>query len=107
MSKSDVARCFLKQRVRWDDGTTVKPIDLRFDSSGRQAFSKAIFGRPAKAIRAHWLQQVFSGKGVPPPEKSSDKAAVMAVLTNPGAIAYVSASTKVGKAKVVVITDLR
>ena len=52
-------------------------------------------------LKSYWNQQIFSGKGVPPPEADSPAAAVAYVLANPGAIAYVPADTDPGRTRVI------
>jgi hypothetical protein len=51
--------------------------------------------------KIYWNQQIFSGKGVPPPEADSTAAAVAYVLANPGAIAYLPADADPGRVKVI------
>ena len=52
-------------------------------------------------LRTYWNQQIFSGKGVPPPEADSVASAIQYVLANKGAIAYIPADADAGKAKVI------
>jgi len=85
-----LSELFLKRSTRWEDGTPVLPVDQRMNAPVREVFSKAVFGRSTSAMVAHWQQQIFSGRGVPPPELESERAVVEYVATRPGAVAYVS-----------------
>ena len=82
---------FLKKITRWADGTTIHPADLPAGSAVREAFSRAVHGKSVASIAAYWQQQIFSGRGVPPPEKSNDAEVAAFVRADPGAIGYIAA----------------
>jgi hypothetical protein len=92
---------FLKRSTRWNDDTPVRAVDQPGDTPVRQAFSQAVHGRSAKAVVAHWQQQIFSGRSVPPPELASDELVTSYVSTHPGAVGYVSPRANVREVKVV------
>ena len=95
----------MKETGTWSDGQPVIPVDQTASSSTRHEFSNAIFGRDATAIKSHWQRQIFSGRGVPPPEKASDDEVLAFVRVNSGAIGYVSSDADVGSGvKVLEIT---
>ncbi len=91
MSRTEVARRFLKQTTTWPNGARVEPVDLSKSSPVRQAFSRQVLGRSVASVESYWLQTVFSGRDVPPPERSSDAEVVSFVRSVPNAIGYVSA----------------
>ena len=103
LGRKEISALFLRRSTRWPDGTEVLPVDGP-DSPVRESFSKDVHGRKTAAIRSHWLQIIFSGRGVPPPEKPSDTAVIAYVETHPGAIGYVSASTAASDVKVLKVT---
>ena len=106
ISKQQLEKIFLKQTGAWSDGRPVIPVDQTASSSTRQGFSKAIFGREVNSIKSHWQRQIFSGRGVPPPEKGSDEEIIAFVRVNSGAIGYVSPATDIGAGvKVLEITN--
>ena len=72
------------------------PVDLSANSPVREAFSLAIHERDVNAVKSYWQRQIFSGRGVPPPEKASDSEVLAFVRANPGAVGYVSSGTAVG-----------
>ena len=72
-------------------------------SAARRRFSEDVLGRTIEAVRRYWNQQVFSGRGVPPPQVDSEAAVVEYVLTHPGAIGYVTETTDVRGAKVILV----
>jgi ABC-type phosphate transport system substrate-binding protein len=84
------SKMFLKKVQTWESGLAVAPVDREQGSPVRAAFSKAVHGKPVSAVVSYWQQQIFSGREVPPPERTSDAAVIAFVRANPGAIGYVS-----------------
>jgi ABC-type phosphate transport system substrate-binding protein len=105
ISKPRLSRLLLKSATTWDNGNKVLPVDQRVTSSARDAVSRAVHGKSARTIKNWWNQQIFAGKGVPPPELASDAKVLAYVLGNPGAIGYVDGATATGDAKVLTISD--
>ncbi len=96
LPRAELARLFLKKTSAWPDGRTAQPVDQGENAPARRLFSKAVLDRDVPAVRAYWQQQIFSGRGVPPPEKSSDADVLAYVRANPGAVGYVSAGAELG-----------
>jgi len=106
ISKQQLEDIFLKKTSTWSNGRPVIPVDQSASSSTRQEFSEVIFGREVNSIKSHWQRQIFSGRGVPPPEKGSDDEVLAFVRVNSGAIGYVSPAADIGSGvKVLEITD--
>lgn len=101
ISQDFLAQAFFKQTVRWQDGENIRPVDLPLSDPARRAFSSSVLKRSVSAVRAYWLQRIFSGRQVPPLELESDAAVVRFVLGSPGAIGYVSSTTNTSTAKIV------
>lgn len=91
LARDEVGAYFLRKKKTWQDGQGVQPVDQSTASDVRQEFSKAIHGRSATAIKSYWQRMIFSGRGVPPPEKGSDQEVLSFVARNRGAIGYVDA----------------
>jgi ABC-type phosphate transport system substrate-binding protein len=92
---------FLRKTTRWPDGQALRPVDQLPDSPTRRRFSDDALRRSVSAVKAYWLQAIFSGRNVPPPEVEGDDQVVKFVMQTPGAIGYVSADGSLGGAKVV------
>lgn len=105
LAREVVADALLKKRTRWEDGSSVSPVDLHSQSSIREAFSYAVLKRSVPAVRSYWQQQIFSGRGVPPPEVKSDEAAVRYVATHPGGIGYVSRKAEAKGVRIIRLRD--
>lgn len=89
ITSEDLSNLFLKRQIKWPTGIGVVPVDQDERAQVREPFSRQVHGRAPVAIRAYWQQQVFSGRDVPPVEKSSDAEVLRFVAETPGAIGYV------------------
>ena len=106
ISKDVLSRCFMKQVEMWISGKSVVPVDQAASSETRKVFSTGIHGRDVNAIKSFWQRQIFSGRGVPPPEKASDDEVLAFVRVNPGAVGYVSSNATIGSGvRVLEITE--
>jgi len=93
LPSGEVAKLFLKKTVSWPAGGVVQPVDLREDSDVRREFSKEVLGKDVSTVKGYWQERIFTGRGVPPIEKSSEAEALAFVATNRDAIGYVAAGT--------------
>lgn len=103
VGRAFVVQAFLRKIQTWSDGVTIRPIDLRYDSPVRHKFSEDALGRSSTAVRSYWMQMIFSGRSVPPPEGQSDGDVVGYVLRERGGIGYVSSSTELRGAKILTV----
>ncbi len=99
VSRTLLADIFLKKATRWEDGEVAVPVDQRPGSAVRKAFSPGVLKRPVEAVRNYWMQRIFAGRELPPPELESDDAVVRFVANHRGAVGYVSAGARLGSAK--------
>ena len=107
LSVAELSQMFLQKTPRWPSGEKVMAVDLTEDSPAREAFSKAILDRPTSAVKAYWQKMIFSGRDVPPPEKTSSADVLAFVRSNPGGIGYVPAGTDLPSGvRALQVTDL-
>lgn len=99
VSISKLSRMFTKKVTRWSNGLRVFPVDQPEQSKLRHTFTRAIHGKDISAIKAYWQVQIFSGRGVPPPEKKSGSDVVQYVKDHRGAVGYVSTDCPLGGLK--------
>ncbi|HEY0479152.1 MAG TPA: hypothetical protein VGD37_16655 [Kofleriaceae bacterium] len=92
---------YLRKASVWDSGEPIRPIDLAARFPVRERFAQDVLRKNPSQLRNYWNQQIFSGKGVPPPEADSPASVVAYVLANPGAIGYLPVDTDTGRARVV------
>lgn len=91
---------YLKKSTEWSNGDTIHPIDLASKFPERDRFTEQVIRKTPAQLRTYWNQQIFSGKGVPPPEADAVEDVIDYVVSTKGAIGYVPADVDTGKAKV-------
>lgn len=101
LDKEDVAKMFMKQSTKWASGQAVDPVDQAPSSGVRERFSADIHGKAVGAVQSAWQRIIFSGRGVPPPELTSDEGVVAFVAEHPGGIGYVAEGSATDRVKVV------
>jgi len=92
---------FLRKASDWDGGSAIHPIDLARRFAARERFVHDVLNKTPAQLKSYWIQQIFSGKGVPPPEADSPAAVIGYVLANPGAVGYLPLDADPGGAKVI------
>jgi ABC-type phosphate transport system substrate-binding protein len=90
MSRADLSKVFLKRTAAWPGGAPAVPYDLSGASPTRKAFTQGVHGKPLWVVVAFWQQEIASGRTQPPAVCATEEAALQAVSSNPGAVAYVS-----------------
>ncbi len=95
---------FLKKVITWRHGPMIQPVEVAAPQKFRELFSKAVLQKTHAALRAYWVQRIFSGTGLPPHEVRSPTEAIAYVLQHPGAVAYLPMDVDPAGAKVI---DLR
>lgn len=104
LTKEQLSDLFLKKVTQWENGRKALPVDQVTSSPIREKFSKEIHEKSVTAINSYWRQKIFTGRDVPPPEKSSDADVLAYIAENADAVGYVSANAPVDKVKVLKIT---
>jgi hypothetical protein len=105
VSRNELQRLFLRTATTWSGGEGCKPVDLPKSNPVRVAFSKEVLGRTMAALDQFWTQSIFSGRGVPPPERKSDREVVEFVRDTPGAVGYVSSAVGLEGVKKLTVND--
>lgn len=94
IDREQLSRIFMKRVAKWPSGVPTAPVDLAPGAQPRIAFTTEVHRKSVGAIRAFWQQQIFSGRDVPPPEKTSDADVTAYVKENAGGIGYISEGTQ-------------
>jgi ABC-type phosphate transport system substrate-binding protein len=100
LSRAQLSRLFLKKSTQWPDGSAVRPVEP-LEPGLRQAFAREVHDRSLADLAAYWNALIFSGRELPPLEKSSDADVVAYVRATPGAIGYVSGGTETTGVRVI------
>ena len=90
-TRQQVSGFFLRRETHWGKGLPVFPVDQSATSSLRASFSTDFLRQSVQAVQSYWQQEIFSGRGVPPPVRGSDREVIAFVQANQGAVGYVSA----------------
>jgi len=104
MSREDMSRIFLKKSAKFSDGRGASPVDLPGNSPTRESFSKDVHGKSSSAVDASWQQLIFSGRDIPPPQKS-ESGVLEFVRSNGNAIGYVPTGTDTTGVKVISLSN--
>ena len=93
ITSKDIQRIFLGKEAKFPNGTQAIPINLSSGGATREAFDEKILERSSSQVSAYWSKLVFTGKGIPPKEVTSDAEVVSLVAKNPSLIGYVDSSS--------------
>jgi ABC-type phosphate transport system substrate-binding protein len=104
LSRADASKLFLLKRSTWAGGQHARPVDQDEASPVRRLFSNAVHGMDVPSVKSFWQEMVFSGKGEPPPERTSDEDVIAFVKANPYALGYVSGITAADGVRAVTMT---
>ncbi len=91
ITEADARAIYLKQKVFWDDGKSLIPINREAGSHAREEFSRRLFGQSSRRLAAYWNQRYFEAGEFPPATLASEEAVVRFVSENPEALGYVTA----------------
>lgn len=103
VSREILGDIFLKKAARWETGESALPVDQKSGTVVREVFSRSVLRRSTAAVRSYWMQRIFSGREVPPPELDGDSAVVSYVASHVGAVGYVSPSANVSGVKPLIV----
>lgn len=103
VSRDVLRNAYLGKGATWPRDLVVKPIGLSSKFAAREQFSRSVLKKTPAQLKNYWTQQIFSGKGVPPPEAGSTSDVIEYVLAHPGAVGYLPADVDPGKAKVIAV----
>lgn len=88
----DIADLFLSKRNDLA-GLRLAPVDLPESNSARDVFYESVIGKSAAQVKAYWSRLIFTGKGVPPKQFSSDTEIAEWISENEGYIGYINSES--------------
>jgi ABC-type phosphate transport system substrate-binding protein len=92
LTKGDARAIYLKQKMFWNDGEPIIPINREAGSEARELFSERVFGQDSRRLATYWNQRYFEAGEFPPATLASEAAVVRFVGENPNAVGYVTAA---------------
>lgn len=69
----DEVRQIFNGQARRVSGVSVKPLDLPSRGDAREAFYQQVLGKSAEQMKSYWARMIFTGRGMPPREVSSEQ----------------------------------
>lgn len=101
LSESDVSRAFLGKLKKFADGQAIEAVNSAAGNAVRIEFQQKALKKSAAQIKAYWSKRLFSGKGKPLKELSTDQDIIDFVTNTPNAIGYIDSSKVTGSVKVI------
>lgn len=92
LERSDVARIYLGKSKKFPGGGQAIPLNHKEGSATKSTFDSQVLKKSSSQLKAYWSKLVFTGKGSPPKEISSEEEILQLVASNPNFIGYVDAS---------------
>jgi ABC-type phosphate transport system substrate-binding protein len=96
-----VEKIYKGELTNWPDGGRIEPLDLPENSDVRASFTSSLYGKSVTSLKAIWAVKLYSGRGTPPREMSSDNEVKNAVSSGKNAIGYIKAADVDGSVKVI------
>ena len=97
----DEVRQLFNGLTRGASGVALKPLDLPAKSTERASFYQQVLGKSAEQMKSYWARMIFTGRGMPPREVSSNREMVMLIGSNRNFIGYVDETEVTPQLKVV------
>ena len=97
----DVIQLYLFHVETFPNGESAIPLDQTRNNQVRNRFTSDVLDSTLFRLRAHYSKLLFTGKGQPPLELTSDRDVIQRVANNPKLIGYVSAMPNDESVKVI------
>lgn len=97
----DIKRIFLGKAQQFPNGEEAVPINLEMSVPSRVDFDQSVLGRSTSQVTSYWSKLVFTGKGTPPKEISSETDVIELVKNNQNIIAYIDSAKVTGDVRVI------
>lgn len=101
LSEELIADIYLGKAKKFPNGVKVTAITLEEKSDAKTVFNKKILDKSNSQLKTYWAKLVFTGKGRPPKEFSSNDEVKQQIAANPNMIGVIDASAVDASVKVV------
>ena len=105
ISAEELQRIYTGKTSSFANGDAAVPLNLADDNTLRAQFDQKALGRSSSQVKAYWSKLVFTGKGTPPKEVSSEAEMLKLVSSNPNLLGYVDSSADTSGVKVLLSLD--
>lgn len=89
--ETDLKLIYLGEKKEWENGKKITPVDLDETDPLREKFDVIYLNKSPSSLKYFWVQQIFTGRGVPPLELKNEQLVKEYVVSHPGSIAYIHA----------------
>jgi hypothetical protein len=86
---ADLRDIFLGNRLFWRDGERIFAAHIQKETRQMRQFLKDVLSMSPRKYNKYWRRRLFSGKGHPPVEITSDKKTIDYVKKTDGAIGII------------------
>lgn len=100
LTRNEVRQIFNGQLNRVGE-ISVKPLDLPVAASQREVFYQQVIGKSVEQMKSYWARMIFTGRGMPPREVSSDREMTLLVGSDRKFIGYMDEADVTSDLKVV------
>ncbi|ERP85362.1 hypothetical protein Q670_06665 [Alcanivorax sp. P2S70] len=100
LTRNEVRQIFNGQLNRVGE-ISVKPLDLPVAASQREVFYQQVMGKSVEQMKSYWARMIFTGRGMPPREVSSDREMTLLVGSDRKFIGYMDEADVTSDLKVV------
>ncbi|RJG17208.1 hypothetical protein D4A39_10760 [Alcanivorax profundi] len=100
LTRNEVRQIFNGQLNRVGE-ISVKPLDLPVAASHREVFYQQVMGKSVEQMKSYWARMIFTGRGMPPREVSSDREMTLLVGSDRKFIGYMDEADVTSDLKVV------
>ncbi len=100
ISIEDIKSLFYGRQKGFSDGKAALVLSLEESEAARSEFNSNVLGKTDAQMKAYWSKLLFTGKGSPPKEVSTQEMLEI-VSSNPNTIGFVDAASVNDKVKVI------
>lgn len=101
ISAADVKFLFLGKKKKFSGGYPATAINQTFGSAFRKKFDQEMLDKSGPQMKSYWAKLVFTGKGSPLMEVSSDEEVIKLILEDESVIGYIDESEVIDTVKVI------
>lgn len=101
LDSNAIKRIYLGKLKSYSTGRKAIPIAFKEGTKTSEAFNQKVIGKSASQLKAYWSKLLFTGKGTPPKQVSSDAEMLQLISVNPDLIGFIDSSKVSGDVKVV------
>ena len=96
-----IKKIFIGKAKSFADGAKALPLTQGDGNAVTSEFNEKVLKKSSSQLKAYWSKLVFTGKGTPPKEASSDAEVLSLVASNPNLIGFVKQGSADSSVKII------